>query len=81
MAFSIRFDLPHTAARRAKDERGTDSAQQHRTARQGFGLGVAAYGLWGVLPIYFKALRSIDSVDIVAHRIVWSLPSLRSCCR
>ena len=56
--------------------RGTDSAQEHRTARQGFGLGVAAYGLWGVLPIYFKALRAIDSVDIVAHRIVWSAPVL-----
>jgi chloramphenicol-sensitive protein RarD len=48
----------------------------HRKARQGFGLGVAAYGLWGVLPIYFKALRSIGSVDIVAHRIVWSVPVL-----
>ena len=45
-------------------------------ARQGFALGVAAYGLWGVLPVYFKALRSIDSVDIVAHRIVWSVPVL-----
>lgn len=48
----------------------------HRRARQGFGLGVAAYGLWGVLPIYFKALRAIDPVDIVAHRIVWSVPVL-----
>ena len=47
-----------------------------RNARQGFVLGVAAYGLWGVLPLYFKALRSIDSVDIVAHRIVWSAPVL-----
>ena len=46
------------------------------SARQGFALGVAAYGLWGGLPIYFKALRSIDSVDIVAHRIVWSAPVL-----
>ena len=45
-------------------------------ARQGFVLGVAAYGLWGVLPVYFKALRSIDSADIVAHRIVWSAPVL-----
>lgn len=52
------------------------SAQDHRNARQGFGLGVAAYGLWGVLPIYFKALRSIDAADIVAHRIVWSAPVL-----
>lgn len=50
--------------------------QDHRKARQGFGLGVAAYGLWGILPIYFKALRSIDPVDIVAHRIVWSIPVL-----
>ena len=56
--------------------RGADTTQQHRTARRGFGLGVAAYGLWGVLPIYFKALRSIDSSDIVAHRIVWSAPVL-----
>ena len=56
--------------------REAGSTQEHRTARQGFGLGVAAYGLWGVLPIYFKALRSIDSVDIVAHRIVWSAPVL-----
>ena len=48
----------------------------HAKARQGFGLGVAAYGLWGVLPIYFKALRSIGPVDIVAHRIVWSVPVL-----
>ena len=45
-------------------------------ARQGFVLGVAAYGLWGVLPVYFKALKSIDAVDIVAHRIVWSVPVL-----
>lgn len=56
--------------------RGADSAQEHRAARQGLGLGVAAYGLWGVLPVYFKALRSIDSSDIVAHRIVWSAPVL-----
>jgi len=47
-----------------------------RKARQGFALGVAAYGLWGVLPIYFKALRAIGPVDIVAHRILWSVPIL-----
>jgi len=52
------------------------STHVDRGARQGFALGVAAYGLWGVLPVYFKALRSIDSVDIVAHRIVWSAPVL-----
>jgi len=45
-------------------------------ARRGMALGIAAYGLWGVLPIYFKALRSIEAGDIVAHRIVWSVPVL-----
>jgi chloramphenicol-sensitive protein RarD len=44
--------------------------------RAGFALGLAAYGLWGVLPIYFRALRSVPAVDIVAHRVLWSLPFL-----
>ncbi len=44
---------------------------------RGFLFGFAAYGLWGVLPIYFKALATIAAVDIVAHRVIWSLPFLR----
>ncbi|HEY0164430.1 MAG TPA: EamA family transporter RarD [Sphingomicrobium sp.] len=39
-------------------------------------LGVAAYGLWGVLPIYFKAVAGVAAIDIVAHRVLWSLPFL-----
>ena len=42
----------------------------------GFLLGLTAYALWGVLPVYFKALRSVAAVDIVAHRVLWSLPFL-----
>jgi len=42
-------------------------------ARAGFFYGLAAYGLWGVLPVYFKWLQAVPPVDIVAHRIVWSL--------
>ena len=44
--------------------------------RSGFLLGLAAYGLWGVLPVYFKLLAAIPAVDIVAHRVLWSLPFL-----
>jgi chloramphenicol-sensitive protein RarD len=44
--------------------------------RTGFALGLAAYGLWGVLPLYFKALASVAAFDIVAHRVLWSLPFL-----
>ena len=42
----------------------------------GFALGLGAYALWGVLPIYFKALSDVGSIDIVAHRVLWSLPFL-----
>ena len=48
--------------------------RQHR--RSGFVMGVAAYGLWGILPIYFKLLEGVASVSIVAHRIAWSVPFL-----
>ena len=45
-------------------------------ARTGFALGLAAYALWGVLPIYFKIIEALPAVDIVAHRVIWSLPFL-----
>ena len=44
--------------------------------RGGFLLGFGAYGLWGFLPIYFKALSGVSAIDIVAHRVLWSLPFL-----
>lgn len=50
------------------------AARKHGSG--GFLLGLTAYGLWGILPIYFNALRGIPAVDIVAHRVLWSLPFL-----
>ena len=47
-----------------------------RRTRAGLLYGLAAYGLWGVLPIYFKLLQAVPAIDIVAHRIVWSLVAL-----
>jgi chloramphenicol-sensitive protein RarD len=54
----------------------TPHDERDREMRRGFALGVAAYGLWGVLPIYFKAIAEVAAVDIVAHRVLWSLPFL-----
>jgi len=45
-------------------------------SRGGFALGLLAYGLWGVLPLYFKAIAAVAPFDIVAHRVLWSLPFL-----
>lgn len=32
-----------------------------------------AYGLWGLLPLYFRLLHHVDPTEIVAQRIIWSL--------
>jgi chloramphenicol-sensitive protein RarD len=33
---------------------------------------IAAFFLWGILPLYWKALRAVPSTQILAHRIIWS---------
>jgi len=35
--------------------------------------GLAAYGLWGVFPAFFTRLAPAGAVEILAHRIVWTL--------
>jgi chloramphenicol-sensitive protein RarD len=40
---------------------------------RGIAFGIGAYLLWGVLPIYWKAIDTVDSLEILAHRIVWSM--------
>lgn len=61
---------------RANPSARTQSPEAQAGSSAGFLLGLAAYALWGVLPIYFKALESVRAVDIVAHRVLWSLPFL-----
>lgn len=40
----------------------------------GFAFAGSAYLLWGMLPLYMKALSAVSPVEVVAHRIVWALP-------
>ena len=35
--------------------------------------GVAAYALWGVFPLYFHLLLPAGAVEVVVHRVLWSL--------
>ena len=41
--------------------------------RKGLVAGFLAHGLWGVFPLYFHLLVRSGSLEIVAHRIVWTL--------
>ena len=40
---------------------------------KGIWYGIAAYGIWGILPIYWKALHAVPALEIVTHRLAWSL--------
>jgi chloramphenicol-sensitive protein RarD len=41
--------------------------------RVGVAAGLSAYVLWGVFPLYFPLLEPAGGLEIVAHRVVWSL--------
>ena len=43
------------------------------TERSGVLFGVAAYGLWGVFPLYFELLDGVSPLEVLCHRILWSL--------
>lgn len=38
--------------------------------------GITAFGIWGLVPIYYKALGHVSSLEIVAHRVVWAMAAL-----
>src|SRR4051794_9205196 len=41
--------------------------------RRGYLYGLIAYALWGFFPIYFKLLKPSPPLEILAHRIIWSV--------
>ena len=43
---------------------------------KGLWAGIMAFGLWGVLPIYWKHLGFMDPVGIVAQRTCWTCLAL-----
>lgn len=40
--------------------------------KQGIFFGLAAYGLWGILPVYWKALELVSPFEILSSRFMWS---------
>jgi chloramphenicol-sensitive protein RarD len=42
----------------------------------GFWLGAAAYGIWGLFPLYWKLVEQVPALQIISHRIAWSFVTL-----
>lgn len=50
----------------------TQQADQ-QALKQGIFYAMAAYGVWGLFPVYFKAVEHISAFEVVAHRVIWSM--------
>ncbi|AZS72585.1 EamA family transporter RarD [Streptomyces lydicus] len=48
--------------------------QPRSDQRTGLAYGLAAYTMWGLLPLYWRLLEDASPSEILAHRMVWSLP-------
>ncbi|WP_407331866.1 EamA family transporter RarD [Enterovibrio sp. 27052020O] len=46
-----------------------NDAQQ---TRRGVFLALGAYTMWGIAPIYFKALTEVPALEVLMHRVLWS---------
>jgi hypothetical protein len=54
-----------------------DSTHQlHWHEHAGVIAALSAYIFWGLAPIYFKLIQSVAPMEIIAHRILWSIPVL-----
>ncbi len=47
---------------------------QHTDTALGFAYALGAYVFWGFLPLYMKALAHIPTLEVLAHRVIWSVP-------
>ena len=52
----------------------TDAPIQTGDSPKGYAFALGAYVMWGFLPIYMKALTGIPEAEVIAHRVIWSLP-------
>lgn len=50
------------------------SPSKNEDSPRGLALAISAYLLWGFLPIYMKALAHISPAEVIAHRVIWSVP-------
>lgn len=42
--------------------------------RSGVVLGLVAYTLWGIFPVYFKWIGSVAALEVLGHRVAWAVP-------
>ena len=56
-----------------RDPAAPASLEAVTSTRRGTLLGVAAYLMWGLFPLYWPLLEPSGSLEVLAHRVLWSL--------
>jgi len=51
-----------------------NSLQSESEARSGVLIGLLAYFMWGVFPVYFKWIASVAPLEVLGHRVLWAVP-------
>ncbi len=49
---------------------------EQKLDRAGVIAALAAFGFWGLVPIYYKGLQTVGAWEVLAHRVIWSVPLL-----
>jgi chloramphenicol-sensitive protein RarD len=52
---------------------GAGASPASGTAVLGLGIAIASFLIWGLFPIYFKQLETVPVVEVLAHRVIWSV--------
>jgi chloramphenicol-sensitive protein RarD len=52
----------------------TSPAAPAEPQQRGLPFALAAYGIWGFVPLFFKLLDDVPPIEVLAQRILWSLP-------
>ena len=51
----------------------THPAANRENTRLGILAGIAAYSIWGLVPIFFKQIAEVPATEIIAHRVIWAM--------
>lgn len=51
-----------------------DSGMTPHDSPRGLAFAIGAYLIWGVMPVYLSGLAHVPASEVIAHRVLWSLP-------
>ena len=57
----------------AAEKSSRQQKDPERQARVGAAYALGAFGIWGFIPVYYKAVAEVPLLELLAHRTLWSM--------